>query len=148
MVTFPNVFITITAAEWKFPRPYFILAYQKAVFAGAYCMALHMQYLVRSIWSLLSSRHGNKFFTVYEWVSKTEYQGQGTLHWHLAAWVLTHVPLSELAGRSETQIISAFVKLLMDFFLCTIDAQVNNKRLNYINGYPISLLPGRASERF
>ena len=28
---FPNVFLTITVAEWKFPRPYFLQAYKDSV---------------------------------------------------------------------------------------------------------------------
>jgi len=46
---FPNLFITIAPAEWKFPRPYFIEPYVNCVFAGALIMALHMYYLVRCV---------------------------------------------------------------------------------------------------
>ena len=42
LCAFPNVFITIAPAEWKFPRPYFLEPYADCVFAGAYIMALHM----------------------------------------------------------------------------------------------------------
>ena len=42
LCAFPNVFITIAPAEWTFPRPYFLEAYLRCVFAGAYLMALHM----------------------------------------------------------------------------------------------------------
>jgi hypothetical protein len=31
-------------------------------------MALHMYWLVKSIWRFLSNRYGHKYFIVYEWV--------------------------------------------------------------------------------
>ena len=39
---FPNLFVTVAPAEWKFPRPYFLLAYFNFLVAGAYLMAIHM----------------------------------------------------------------------------------------------------------
>ena len=39
---FPNLFVTIAPAEWKFPMPYFLLAYLNFIVGGAYIMALHM----------------------------------------------------------------------------------------------------------
>ena len=75
LCAYPNLFITIAPAEWKFPLPYFIQPYLKCVWAGAYLMALHMYFLVRSMWLFLAARHGHQFFTVFEWVCKTEYPG-------------------------------------------------------------------------
>ena len=42
LCAFPNVFITIAPAEWKFPRPYFLESNANCVFAGVYIMSLHM----------------------------------------------------------------------------------------------------------
>ena len=98
-------------------------------------MALHMYFLVRSMCFFLASRHGHKFFVVFEWVCKTEYQGRGTPHWHTAAWVACNGILARLAGRTGTGVVSAFVKFLAALFQCEIDVQVGNGRLNYINGY-------------
>lgn len=88
LVAFPNLFITITAAEWKFPRPHFLRPYVAAgyLYAGAYLLALHMHWLVRSVWGLLANAFGHKFFIVMEWVVRLEYQGRCTPHWHIAAW--------------------------------------------------------------
>ena len=72
LCAYPNVFITIAPAEWKFPRPYFLDPYLKAIFAGSYIMALHMYYLVRCILGFLCNPWGHRWFVVYEWVSKTE----------------------------------------------------------------------------
>ena len=135
MCAFPNLFITIAPAEWKFPRPYFLAAYLSLLYAGAYVMALHMFYVVRSVWSYLVRPGGHRYFRVYEWVMKTEYQGLGTPHWHIAAWVVVPGLLSDLEGRTGTKVVSAFVKFLFGMFQCEIDVQVGNGRINYINGY-------------
>ena len=135
LCAFPNVFITIAPAEWTFPRPYFLRPYLNCVFAGAYLMALHMYYLVFCIWGLLATRLGHRFFTVMEYVVKTEYQGRGTPHWHIACWVLCTSHLYRLAGNTKQGRISAFVRFLQLVFHCEIDVQVGNGRLNYIYGY-------------
>ena len=135
LCAYPNLFITIAPAEWKFYRPYFLEPYLQCVWAGSYLMALHMFFVVRSMWLFLASRTGHKFFKVFEWVMKTEYQGRGTPHWHIAAWVVCYGYLAMLAGRTGTSVVSAFVKFLAALFQCEIDVQVGNGRLNYINGY-------------
>jgi hypothetical protein len=66
---------------------------------------------------------------------KTEYQGRGTPHWHMAAWVVPFGLLSYLQGRTGTAVVSTFVMFLAAVFQCEIDVQIGNGRLNYINGY-------------
>ena len=75
-------------------------------------MALHMFYIMECVWSFLSNKFGVKWFTVIEYVKKTEYQGRGTPHKHIAAWGVSHGPLRLLAGRTGTAIVSSFVKFL------------------------------------
>ena len=135
LCAFPNLFLTIAPAEWLFPRPYFLEPYLRCVFAGAYLMSLHMYFLVRMVWSFLCIRGGHKFFVVYEWVMKTEYQGRGTPHWHIAAWVVPMGILHFLQGRTGTAIVSAFVRFVAAVFRCQVDVQIGNGRLNYINGF-------------
>ena len=135
LCAYPNVFITIAPAEWKFPRPYWLDPYLKVIFAGAYIMSLHMYYLVGCIWGFLSNAWGHRWFVVYEWVKKTEYQGRGTPHWHIAAWVVCFGILRSLQGRTGTAVVSGFVSFLQLLFHCEIDVQIGNGRLNYINGY-------------
>jgi len=135
LCAFPNLFITIAPAEWKFPRPYCLNPYVYCIFASAYFMSLHMYYVVRTIWLFLANQWGHKFFIVLEWCMKTEYQGRGTPHWHIAAWVVPYGLLQLLAGRTGTAIMSAFVKFMASVFACEIDVQTGNGRLNYINGY-------------
>jgi hypothetical protein len=38
-------------------------------------------------------------------VKKTEYQGRGTEHSHIAAWVMAHVVLRCLAGNKKTVLV-------------------------------------------
>ena len=104
-------------------------------FAGAYIMALHMHFLVGFIWYFLANRFGHKFFIVYEWCNKIEYQGRGTPHWHLAAWVVCFGLLAWLQGRIGTAAVSVFVKFLSLLLHCEIGVQIGNGRLNYISGY-------------
>ncbi len=66
---------------------------------------------------------------------KTEYQGRGTPHWHICAWVVCYGLLQHLAGRTGTAVVSAFVKFLSLVFCAEIDVQIGNGRLNYISGY-------------
>jgi hypothetical protein len=112
LCAFPNLFLTIAPAEWTFPRPSFLEPYIRCVFAGAYIMALHMYYLVRCMWLFLANRFGHKYFRVYEWCMKTEYQGRGTPHWHIAAWIVCFGVMKWLQGRTGTAVVSAFVKFL------------------------------------
>ncbi len=135
LAAFPNLFITISPAEWKFPRPYFLQPYLHCVFGSAYIMALHMYYLVRCIWFFLASCFGHKYFVVYEWVMKTEYQGRATPHWHIAAWIVCDFIMRLLTSRTGSAVVSLFGRFLEKVFQCEIDVQVGNGRLNYINGY-------------
>ena len=104
LCAFPNVFITIAPAEWTFPRPYWLDPYDKVIFAMAYIMALHMYFLVRCIWLFLCNPWGHRWFVVYEWVMKTEYQGRGTPHWHIAAWVV----FREISCCGQTYVCRGF----------------------------------------
>ena len=84
LCAFPNLVCTIAPMEWRFPCPYFLEPYMNCIFAGAYIMALHMYFLVRCEWLFLARRFGHKYLMAYEWVMKTEYQGRGAPHWHIA----------------------------------------------------------------
>ena len=104
-VAFPNLFITLAPAEWRIPLPYFLEPYKKNICAGAYLITLHIFYLTCTVWAFLAARSGNRWFTVLEWVKKTEYQGRGTEHSHIAAWVMAHVVLRCLAGNKKTVLV-------------------------------------------
>lgn len=140
LAAFPNLFITIAPAEWKFFRPYFLAPYAKCVVAGSYLMALHMYFVVRCNRLFLASKFGNRFFTVLEYIIKTEYQGRGTPHWHIAARVLPHGLLANLIGRTNDKrpgrvVRAVFLKLLETLSQCEIDVNVGCGSVNYITGY-------------
>ena len=67
---------------------------------------------------------------------KTEYQGRGTPHWHICAWVIAFGPLGDLAGRTGTAaqlagyVVSEFVTYLALLVNCEIDVQTGNGRVN------------------
>ena len=84
-VAFPNLFVTLAPAEWRITLPYFLQPYMKNICAGSYLITLHIFYLTCTVWAFLAARTGNRWFTVLEWVKKTEYQGRGTEHSHIAA---------------------------------------------------------------
>ena len=95
-----------------------------------------MYYLVRCIWLFLASPFGNRL----EYIMKTEYQGRGTPHWHIAAWVLPHGLLQNLIGRSKDKRVvrtvgSLLLKLLEALFQCDLDLNVGCGSVNYITGY-------------
>ena len=117
--------MTIALSEWTFPRPYFLEPYKDYISGCTYIMALHMYYLVRSIWGMLCNKFGTRFFIVMEYTMKTEHQGRGTPHWHFAAWVVCFGLLTDLAGRTK-KYISAFVRFLEMVFRCDIHVQVGN----------------------
>ena len=141
MVAFPNLFITIAPAEWRFPLPYWMEPYRTCLSGGAYLIGLHMYFLVLSMWGFLSNRFGHRWFRVLEYAVRTEYQGRGTPHWHICAWVLVASgSLASLVGRigatgGTLAAALGFVKFLGLLFLCEVDVQTGNGRLNYINGY-------------
>ena len=120
LCAFPKLFITIAPAEWTFPRPYWLQPYMDCIFAGAYAMSLHMYFLVRCIWRFLCSKFGHKYFMVLEYVIKTEYQGRGTPHWHIACWVVSSAPLRTLAGNAKKNVVSPFVRFLHAVFKCCL----------------------------
>ena len=134
---FPNVFITIAPAEWRFPLPYFLLSYYMNYAAGCYLIAIHMYLAVqRIIQYFLCSKFGNKWFKVYEYAIKTEYQCRGTPHWHMALWVVSYIgDLEQLRGRIKEMVDSPLFKFLYACFGCSVDIQIGNGRLNYISGY-------------
>ena len=125
-VAFPNFFLTLAPAEWRFPLPYFLVPYKKNICAGSYLITLHIYYLTCTIWSFLAGRMGNRWFTVLESVKKTEYQGRGTEHTHIAAWVLAHVLLRTLAGNKKTvQVLTG----LLRYPTCNIQGSIFGKVL-------------------
>ena len=99
---------------------------------------------------MLSNRFGTRFFIVMEYSIKTEYQGRGTPHWHIAAWVVCFGLLADLAGRTK-KVVSAFVRFLELVFRCDIDVQVGNlslilEKLDKVRDVPFRAESGHCSD--
>jgi hypothetical protein len=138
---FPNLFITIAPAEWKFLLHNDVL--------GAYLggdrlpevqgpLTQHIHNVLVKVFSKLLAKGGNEYFElVLDYALRVEFQGRGTLHIHIAAWVLPRILLHLLAGRTGTDHTSLLVPLLEDLFGCRVDVQCGSGYLNYINGYVV-----------
>ena len=97
-------------------------------------LTLHLyHYLTSVVKHMLNS----KFFAkCYHYVIRYEFQGRGTLHLHIAAWVIPAQgrPISSLVGQSRKQ-YSPLVEQLEKLCNASIDLQEGSGHLNYINGY-------------
>ena len=75
-------------------------------------------------------RPGQFFSEVYDYIVRVEYQGRGTLHIHVCAW-LEYAPRwidpisgrNLLHGRAFTERTGPLVDYLYDLLHCNIDAQ-------------------------
>jgi hypothetical protein len=83
------------------PLPVFLGPVQDLHICLAYPTALHIYFLVRCVWVFLSRRLGHKYFTIHKWVMITEYQGRGTPHWHIAAWIACFGDMKRSQGRES-----------------------------------------------
>ena len=93
---------------------------------------------------LLDGETSKLFFEqVLHYVIRTEFQGRGTVHFHVAAWVIPMAGLGpeRYIGRTGGQQPSVYEGSLLEFlertFHCSCDVQVGSGYLNYVNGYVV-----------
>ena len=135
-LAFPNLFITIAPGEWKTAmhmstKPF---ADSQQLSEAQSILTLHLyHYLTSVVKKLLNSSFFKK---CYHYVIRYEFQGRGTLHLHIAAWVLPDDarPIASLVGQSRKK-ASPLVDLLEELCHASIDVQEGSGHLNYINGY-------------
>ena len=135
-LAFPNLFITIAPGEWKTAmhmstKPF---ADSQQLSEAQSILTLHLyHYLTSVVKKLLNSSFFKK---CYQYVIRYEFQGRGTLHLHIAAWVLPDDarPIASLVGQSRKK-ASPLVDLLEELCHASIDVQEGSGHLNYINGY-------------
>lgn len=92
---------------------------------------------------LLQPNDELKIKVVHEWAARCEYQGRGTLHFHICVWAdftQDHIGSGPhfLQGRTGKDHDSVFVKELENFFKCRVDVQVgdgSHHLLQYVTGY-------------
>ena len=85
------------------------------------------------------------FAETYDWCLRVEFQGRGTLHIHMCAWVRfpenCHNPITgknSHEGRSGQSSSSPLLQLLEELFHGSVDIQCDNlgeQLLNYVTGY-------------
>ena len=142
---FPNLFVTIAPAEWKFPMHCSAQAYypdrghDMAAFS-----AIHMYQLVRDTMEAMLNESNSRWFTkVFHYIIRLEYQQRGTIHFHIAIWCIPKHPTSHYIGRTgmtmrdkvnqygkELQETSPFHAYLESLFESHVDVQWTTGRLN------------------
>ena len=135
-LAFPNLFMTIAPGEWKTAMHMSTRAFadSQQLSAAQSLLTLHLyHYLTAVTKQLLNS---DFFKKCYHHVIRYEFQGRGTLHLHIAAWVLPDDarPIAALVGQSRKK-YSPLVELLERLCHASIDVQEGSGHLNYINGY-------------
>ena len=129
-MAYPNVFITIAPAEWRFPLHYEVFQHWKhneahthpqdlSRIQGLLTMHLH-NVLVTVLGGILKDK--DWFDEVYEHVIRVEFQERGTLHVHIAVWAILY-PDVDLRGNSKEGKWSSFIRMLSDYGFDHIDVQ-------------------------
>ena len=135
LLAFPNVFVTLTFAEWKFPCPAWMRPHLASQPEGSGLQTLHIYEVVVGVLDRLLSLGGHNLWRrVVEHLRRVEFQGRGTLHFHVALWVL-HDSLDDLVHSTKGSRKSVLGSYLEEVFECDVDIQVGSGFLNYINGY-------------
>ena len=141
-MAYPNVFITIAPAEWRFPLHFALFQHWKHGEAYQHPQDLSkiQGLLTLHIHSVLTAvvegflRDKQRFDEMYEYVIRVEFQERGTLHLHVAAWAILHDHM-DLRGNSQEGRWSEFIRVLSSYGFDHIDVQYGEGFLNYINGY-------------
>ena len=105
-----------------------------------------MYFFIRSTIEVLLNETNSQWFNkVFHYVIRLEYQGRGTIHFHIALWCMPKFLPSHYVGRTSAtvrdrveknmQLTSPFHAYLDNLFKCRVDVQWVKGRLNYINGY-------------
>ena len=135
-LAFPNCFITLSFAEWKFPCASWMRPHLSSLPEGSGLQTLHIYELVVGILRPLLQHKGRFWETVVEHVLRVEFQGRGTLHFHLAIWCVPNGQLKDLVHNPEKKGVSSELgRYLQALFDCDVDIQVGSGFLNYSNGY-------------
>jgi hypothetical protein len=137
LLAFPNVFITLTFAEWKFPSPEWMRPHLASQPEGSALQTLHIYELVTGVIQQVLRLQDRFWKRVVEHLARVEFQGRGTLHFHLALWVLAEGDLHDLVHSPKRDRRSELGLYLQELLECDVDIQVGSGFLNYINGYVV-----------
>jgi len=134
----PNFFITIAPAEWKVQMPTFLEDLFKAdkISEASGMVALHFYHILHVLMKEVLLP-GNFFEHVFHYCIRTEFQGRGTVHIHVAVWAIARRG-HYLEGRSGSYHDSPLVRFLEHCLGgSSIDVQLGSGWLPYINGYVV-----------
>ena len=152
----PNLFFTVAPGEWKFPVHQGMLQWRKqqgdkAMTNAQAVMTLHMHHVMVQIIERLMAKSGicgdaTGIERVKDYSMRFEFQGRGTVHVHVVAWVdlKTDLLRSEeeaarrLCGVSGQPHDSKLVAFLERIFKGSVDVQVGRGEhclLRYVTGY-------------
>ena len=136
LLAFPNVFVTLTFAEWSFPAPAWMRSHLSSMPEGSGVHTLHIYELVVGVLKQLLDGKDTPFWkSIVEHVLRVEFQGRGTLHFHLALWVVPKGPLEDFEHGKRREHRSDFGAYLEGLFEADVDVVTGSGFLNYINGY-------------
>ena len=90
-LTFPNVFMTLTFAEWKFPSPFWMRSHLASQPEGSALQTLHIYEVVMGVLRKLLRMQKCRFWDrVVDSLVRVKFRGRGTLHFHIAMWALVN----------------------------------------------------------
>ena len=132
-LAFPNVFVTVTFAEWRFPSPAWMRPHLASQPEGSALQTLHIYEMAFGVLRQLLGLQGVFWDRVVEHLVRVEFQGRGTLHLHLALWALplAGTEISELAHSPKKGRRSALGQYLEKHLECDVDVQTGSGFLNY-----------------
>ena len=150
---FPNLFYTISPAEWKYQHHRGVQGRRVAdesLSSGHVVTTLHIYNTLVELMEKMVLKLGDPpqamkdmgIEEVYEFSYRFEFQGRGTMHVHVVAWVkykahMSAQDITNLSGRTGEK-TSPFVEYLERLFKSSIDVQCTEGStclLRYVTGY-------------
>ena len=141
----PNLFLTVSAAEWRFPLPEIHFepgAKPEELEKNHATMTMHILHCLTSIVKTIlqdsAVARAVGIARVDDWCIRIEFQKKGTPHIHCISCVEYADPLVDrVSGRSGTEKSSDLVVLLESTFGSSVDVQAGASKaalLNYVVG--------------
>ena len=103
---------------------------------GSGVQTLHIYELVAGVLKQLLGGGETRFWeAVVEHLVRVEFQGRGTLHFHLALWVIPKGRVEDFEHGRKRGRSSDLGEYLAELFHSDVDIRTGSGFLNYINGY-------------
>ena len=125
-LAFPNCFITLSFAEWKFPCASWMRPHLSSLPEGSGVQTLHIYELVVGILRPLLKHQGRFWRRVVEHVLRVEFQGRGTLHFDLALCSVPKGDLKDLVHNTQKDLFSDLGRYLQELFECDVDIRIGS----------------------